>query len=395
MFSNFLISHFIKDYRNTDNDKVRQSYGYLGGIIGIITNLLLSSIKLVVGFISNSIAITADAFNNLSDAASSIITVISFKLANKPADKEHPFGHGRIEYVSALIVSFLVMLVGFEFIKTSFNRVMHPTKIKFKLIPFVIILVSILIKVWLGFFNKKLGNQINSSTLKASSIDAFSDVISSSVVALSFFLSTLTSIPIDGYIGILISLFIIYSGFTLVKETISPLLGEAPDPKLVKNIKNELLKYNHITGVHDIIIHSYGPSKFMISLHAEVPCNISVLKLHEIIDKAERDISKKFNVLLVIHMDPINTDDKKVAKCKDDVLAIIKDFPIIKSIHDFRMVGENNYINLIFDIVISVDVNLSNNETKELLKNIDKKLKQINSSYNTVITVDKDFTGVS
>lgn len=388
---NFLISHFIKDYKDIDNTKVRERYGLLAGIVGITINVLLSIVKLVIGSITNSIAVVVDGVNNLSDAASSLITIISFKLSNKPADKEHPFGHGRIEYLAALIVSFLVMLVGFEFIKSSFERIMSASKIYFKVIPFILILLSILAKLWLGYFNKKLGNLINSSTLKASSVDAFSDAKSSSIVALSFVISIFTTFPIDGYLGIVISILIILSAVQLIKDTINPLLGEAPNPELVRKIKGEILKYDYITGVHDLIIHNYGPSKFMVTLHAEVPCDISIMKIHEIIDTAEKELSKKFNILLVIHMDPINTDDAEVSKAKSDVEKVLKKYPIIKSFHDFRMVGKVNYINLVFDIVVDFESKLNDTKLEELLYNIEKDLKNINPSYNAVITIDKDY----
>lgn len=388
---NFLISHFIKDYKDIDNTKVRERYGLLAGIVGITINVLLSIVKLVIGSITNSIAVVVDGVNNLSDAASSLITIISFKLSNKPADKEHPFGHGRIEYLAALIVSFLVMLVGFEFIKSSFERIMSASKIYFKVIPFILILLSILAKLWLGYFNKKLGNLINSSTLKASSVDAFSDAKSSSIVALSFVISIFTTFPIDGYLGIVISILIILSAVQLIKDTINPLLGEAPNPELVRKIKGEILKYDYITGVHDLIIHNYGPSKFMVTLHAEVPCDISIMKIHEIIDTVEKELSRKFNILLVIHMDPINTDDAEVSKAKSDVEKVLKKYPIIKSFHDFRMVGKVNYINLVFDIVVDFESKLNDTKLEELLYNIEKDLKNINPSYNAVITIDKDY----
>lgn len=239
MLSQFLVSKYIKDYKNTKDEKVRTAYAYLGGIIGIIVNVILFTIKLSVGIISKSIAVTADAFNNLSDAASSVITIVGFKLANKPADQEHPFGHGRIEYLSALIVSFMVMLVGFQFIKSSFDRIINPSYVKFELIPFILILISILGKIWLSKFNKFIGKAINSGALEASSLDALGDVFTSSCVAFSLLISKWTTLPIDGYIGILVALFILYSGFSLTKNTLNPLLGEAPDPELVENIKKE------------------------------------------------------------------------------------------------------------------------------------------------------------
>ncbi|MGY0373131.1 cation diffusion facilitator family transporter [Clostridium sp. JNZ J1-5] len=390
MLSKFLVSHFIKDYENINNSKVRDSYGYLGGTVGIIVNVILFLVKLSVGLIVKSIAVTADAFNNLSDALSSVITIAGFKLASKPADKEHPFGHGRIEYISGLIVSFMVMLVGFEFTKSSFNRIVNPQKISFEIIPFILILISILTKVWLSKFNKYIGKKIDSSALQASSLDALGDVITSSTVALSLLISKWVTFPIDGYIGILVSLFILYSGFSLTRDTINPILGEAPSPEFVEKIKNEVLKYDYITGVHDIIVHNYGPGRRMASLHAEVPCDISIIQIHEIIDKAERELSDKLNIILVIHMDPINTNDKEIITSKQEIAKILGDIPAVDSFHDFRVVGEGEFKNLIFDIVVSSDFNIDK-DGPILEDKINEELKKIHANYNALINIDKKY----
>lgn len=392
MFTKFLIFHFVKDYKNTSNEKVRENYGLFAGIIGIIVNIILFSVKLIIGIISNSIAVTADAFNNLSDGVSSVITIIGFKIANKPADEKHPFGHGRIEYISAIIVSFMVLLVGFEFIKASFNRILHPSLIKFEIIPFILILLSIVAKIWLSKFNKYIGNKIDSSTLKASSFDAFSDVITSSCVALSLAISNFTSLPVDGYIGILIALFVMYSGFSLIKETLNPLLGEAPDPKLVNNITTEILNYKYINGVHDLIIHNYGPGKYMASIHAEVPCDIPILEIHEIIDQAEKKLSKKYNILLVIHMDPIDNNDKQVSAIKNEILEIVSKYPLISSIHDFRIIGSGEHKNLIFDVVIDFKQKINESTIKKLKSDLLKDIKNIHPLYETSITIDRGYT---
>jgi len=394
MLSKFLISKFIPNYQDLNNKKVRDSYGYLGGLVGIIVNLILFATKLVIGIISNSIAITADAFNNLSDVASSVITILGFKLASKPADKEHPFGHGRLEYISGLIVSFMVILVGFEFIKTSFNKIIHPSKVIFSLIPFILILLSIGVKLWISKFNKTMGKTINSSALEASSTDALSDVVSSSCVALSLLLSIWIDFPIDGYIGIVVSLIIIYAGYSLIRKTMNPLLGEAPDKALVEGVQKKLLTFDHITGSHDLVIHNYGPGRCMGSIHAEVPCDISIVKIHEIIDKAEKEISEEFNMYLVIHMDPINTVDKEVNESRLELLYILKYFSIIKSIHDFRLVGEGAHKNLIFDVVIDFNPNFSKGDEIKLENDINKRLKKSYPYYNAVMTIDRDYVGV-
>ena len=394
MLSKFLVKTFVKNFEDIDDTKVRNSYGFLGSIVGIISNTILFIVKVIVGIISNSISVTADAFNNLSDVISSIITLVGFKLSSKPADKEHPFGHGRIEYISALIVSFMVILVGLEFVKTSYNRIVNPVPVKFQLIPFILIVLSILIKIWLSKFNKYMGDSINSSALQASSFDALSDVITSSCVAISLILSKWISFPIDGYIGIIVSLFIMYSGYTLIKETLNPILGEAADPQLVKNLINEILKYPYISGVHDLIIHNYGPGRCLASLHAEVPDNASIVDIHEVIDRAEKEISEKLNLELVIHMDPINTNDKDTNRLKEEVKKILLQYPNIKSFHDFRVVGCGEVRNLIFDIVVNYSVPFTDELQKDLKNSISKDIKKIHPSYNTIITVDRDFTNI-
>ena len=273
MFSNLLVKTFIKDNENIENEDVRNKYGYLAGMVGIIANFILFGVKLSVGLLTSSIAIMADAFNNLSDMASSVITIVGFKLASIPPDKEHPFGHGRLEYISALIVAFMVMLVGIQFVKSSIDRILNPVPITFEIIPFILLFISILVKVWLSRFNKFMGSKINSSALKAASVDAMGDVFTSSTVLISFLAAKFTSIPIDGYAGIIVSVAILYAGYSLVKETISPLLGEAPDPELVQGISQAILSYEHIQGVHDLIIHNYGVGKSIASVHAEIPAD--------------------------------------------------------------------------------------------------------------------------
>ena len=338
MFSNFLVKIFVKDSENVSDIKVRGAYANLAGVVGIITNLILFIIKLSVGLLSNSVSILADAFNNLSDAASSIITIVGFKMANKPADAEHPFGHGRIEYITAMIVSFMVMLVGLQFVKTSFQKIINPTPVTFELLPFILLLVSIVFKFWLSKFNKSIGNKINSSTLKATATDAMGDVFTSTTVVISFLISKFTTLPIDGYIGIIVALAIVYSGFSLIKETLNPLLGEPPDPVLVSNITDMVMSYENITGIHDLIVHNYGPGRIMASIHAEIPSNIDIMEIHHIIDTAEREISKKLNIYLVIHMDPICVDTDEIIEARNMVQDVLSKYEEIKSFHDFRII---------------------------------------------------------
>ena len=388
MLSNFLVKRFVKNSENVSDVKVRESYANLAGIIGIITNSLLFLIKLSVGLLSNSVSILADAFNNLSDAASSIITIIGFKMANKPADAEHPFGHGRIEYITAMIVSFMVMLVGLQFVKTSFQKIVNPTPVTFEMIPFLLLLISIGFKFWLSKFNKSIGNKINSSTLKATATDAMGDVFTSSTVVISFLISKFTTLPIDGYIGIIVALAIVYSGFSLIKETLSPLLGEPPDPVLVSNITDMVMSYDNITGIHDLIVHNYGPGRIMASIHAEIPSNIDIMEIHDIIDAAEREISKKLNIYLVIHMDPICVDTEEIREARQMVEKILLKYDEVKSFHDFRVVGDHDKKNLVFDFeVCPTKLTHAESHTK-LLSKIETDIKKEAPEYRCVITID-------
>ena len=391
MISEFLVRKFVKNYETIEDEKTRNAYIYLGSIVGIICNLILSIIKITVGVISSSVSIMADGFNNLSDMASSLITMLGIKLANMPADKEHPFGHGRMEYLSALVVAFMVMLVGAQFIKSSVDRILNPTKVSFEIIPFILLLISLILKLWLSRFNKYVGEKINSSALKAASVDALGDVFTSSCVIISFVASKFTTIPIDGYVGVLVSLAILYAGYSLVKDTISPLLGEAPDEELVKAIKQGVLSYDNIIGVHDLIIHNYGVGKCMASIHAEIPSNIDLVTIHEIIDTAEREISQKLNIYLVIHMDPMCIHDEKINAIKGDVQKILFKYEQIKSMHDFRITEGKNQTNIIFDIEVNFDEVNTVEKEEELRKNLEEGIKKLNPLYNCIITIDKYF----
>ena len=392
MLSKFLVNTFIKDNNNTKEKKVRNKFGVLGGAVGIVVNLILVAIKVSVGLITGSIAITADGFNNLSDAASSIITIAGFKLSNMPADKEHPFGHGRIEYISSLIVSFLVILVGLEFVKSSAIRIFNPSKVDFEIIPFILLIVSVLLKLWLAGFNRYIGNKIDSKALKAAAVDSLGDVFASTCVSISFLASKFTNFPIDGYVGVVVALIIVYSGVSLVKETLNPLLGEAPDPELVKELESLILSYPHISGIHDLIIHNYGPGRCMASVHAEIPSDMDIMEIHNIIDKAEREISQKLELYLVIHMDPICLSDDEIKVAYTEVSKIIKYNPLIKSMHDFRIVGEGDEKNLIFDVVVDSE-NLKKIMDEQALKNdIIEAIKELHPEYNCIITIDHDYT---
>ncbi|MDR0880264.1 MAG: cation diffusion facilitator family transporter [Clostridioides sp.] len=393
MLSELLIRVFIKEPQDTEDCKIRNLYGYLAGGVGIVANLILFAFKLTIGILTSSISIMADAFNNFSDMASSAVTIVGLKMSSAPPDKEHPFGHGRIEYISALIVAFMVMLVGIEFLKSSVERLLNPVDVKFDLISFSILLVSILVKVWLSKFNKLIGNRIDSNALKAAALDAMGDVLTSSTVVLSFLLSRFTNIPIDGIVGVIVSILILYAGFSLVRDTISPLLGEAPDEDLVNGIISGLLSYNIIIGVHDLIIHNYGVGKIIASIHVEIPSNIDVMDMHEVVDEAERRISEKFKIHLVIHMDPINIDDKEGMETKEEVQKILIEKCYIHSIHDFRIVGKGDKKNLIFDVVVHSDEIADLGLTEDAIaEDVTSVIKNSHPDYGCVIHVDRDFT---
>jgi cation diffusion facilitator family transporter len=362
----------------------------LAGIIGIFANLVLFTVKLVTGLAINSIAFIGDAFNNLTDVLSSLITILGFKLAGKPADEEHPFGHGRMEYIAGLIVAFLVLLVGYELIKTSIGRVLNPVTVNFSIPAFFIAILAILVKGWLFLFNRYLGKTINSQALSASALDSLSDMFSTTCIAISLLASLVTSLPFDGYVGILVSGLILYSGYSLVKETINPLLGENPDLELVKQIKKKVLQHPEIIGIHDLIIHSYGPGRYMASIHVEVSATEDFTEIHELIDHIERQCAKELSILLTIHMDPINTECEEVSKLQKEMEVILEDFPEVISFHDFRIVGKEDKKNLIFDIVVKREV--TPQEENQLRQSIINKVREKHPHFHCIITIDKDYS---
>ncbi|HOH89568.1 MAG TPA: cation diffusion facilitator family transporter [Bacillota bacterium] len=390
MLTDILIKTFIKDKDNIRDKNVRQKYGYLGGFVGIACNVALSGVKIAIGLMVNSIAITADAVNNLSDAASSIITVIGFKITNKPADREHPFGHGRIEYISAMVVSFMVILVGFEFLKSSFERVRNPEAVKFDIIPFSVLLISIGVKVWLSRFYKRIGRKIGSKTMEASAADSLSDVITTSVVAMSLLASLWTAFPADGYVGLLVSALIIYSGISLTKDTLNPLLGEAPEPEFIRSITEKVLSYDGIIGIHDMIVHNYGPGRCVVSLHAEIPANMDIMKAHDVIDLAEQEISKEMDIHMVIHMDPINTDDKVVQETQNKITELISEMHEELTIHDFRIVGGEEHKNLIFDLVVPFEYD--EKMAKDLSNEVAREIKTKYPECDAIIYIDRAYS---
>lgn len=387
----FIIRTLIPDHENVQDGKVRTRYGSVASIVGIICNVLLFAGKLSAGVVMQSIAVTADAFNNLSDAASSVISFIGMKMASKPADDDHPFGHGRIEYIAAFIVAFLVIEVGFTFLKDSIQKILHPEAVTFQLLPFLMLGISVLVKLWLGVFNKNLGGRINSKVLEATATDCIGDVTVTSATMIAILIGHFLHINIDGIAGAAVALVVMWAGVNIAKETLEPLIGEAVDPELCREITQRVESYEGILGTHDLIVHNYGPNKSMASIHAEVPRTVDIEISHEIIDKIEREISKELGILLVIHMDPVEVSDEETNEAKkhlEDTLHIL-DEEI--TFHDFRMVRGEKQINLIFDIV--VPHSYSEEQISERLNAIKKGVKTFDPRYECVITVDKSFIG--
>lgn len=388
MFSKLLIRKFIKNHERTDLSAVRGRYGYLSGIVGILANIILFAVKLATGLMINSIAFIGDAFNNLTDAASSLVTIIGFKLASKPADEEHPFGHGRLEYIAGLIVSFLIILVGYELMKSSIDRILHPVPVEFSLPALLIIIFALLLKFWLFIFNRFLARAIDSKALLATSYDSLSDMIATGCIGISLIASLFTAFPLDGYVGIIVSLIILYSGYSLTKETISPLLGEVPEQQLIVKISQKILSYDKVVGIHDLIVHSYGPGQYMASIHVELPANHDLLEMHEYVDEIERQVSRELAILLTIHMDPLNLDSEEIMKMQEELSQIVREFPEVLSFHDFRIVGKGERENLVFDAVLKHGT--SKEDEKMLRDDINQKVRERHPHYHCVITFDQN-----
>lgn len=352
MLSDALCRRFIKDSANTDDPKVRLAYGRLAGIVGIVCNLLLCGFKLLAGILAGSLAMIADAFNNLSDAGSAIVTLIGFKLAGAPADEDHPFGHGRMEYLSAMGVAVLIILAGFELATSALDKILHPSASEFSLISVIILAVSIGVKLWMAFFNRRIGKKIRSDALCAAGVDSRNDVICTGVVLLSSILGIWLPVSIDGYVGMAVALFVIWSGFTVIKDTVSPLLGQAPDPELVQNIQQTVLSYDGVVGIHDLIVHDYGPGRIIVSLHAEVPEDQPISKSHDVIDNIEMELQERFNILSCIHMDPVDTDNPETLRLKAEVIRLMNEVDESLTLHDFRVVSGDTHTNLLFDLVV-------------------------------------------
>ena len=387
--TDLLVKLFVKDSDNVSNPKVRGRYGILSGCAGIVVNVILFLAKFLVGTVTNSIAITADAVNNLSDAGSCAVTVFGFKMSSKPADEDHPFGHGRIEYITAMVVSFIVLFMGFELLTQSIDKIRNPEDVTFNLVGAIIIAVSIFGKLWLALFNRKLGKKINSPAMTAVVADSLSDIAATSVTLIALVLSNFfPSLHIDGWLGIIVAGFVLKAGYGIFKETLNSLIGEPPTKETVEKLEAKILSYEHVTGIHDLILHNYGPDKFFGSVHVEMPSDFDVLYSHDIIDNIERDVMAEFGILLSIHYDPVEVNNARVNELKIIAESAVKRISEELSIHDFRVVDGPSHTNLIFDVVVPRKFSLSNDD---LMAEISSEISKNGTNFFAVMNIEYAF----
>lgn len=384
----WIFRKLISDYADVKNPAVRDQYGKVAGVVGILSNTLLCVMKILVGLLSGSIAIVADAVNNLADASSSLITLIGFKLAAMPEDKEHPYGHARIEYLAGLLVSVIIIVVGLELGKSSVAKILNPTPTEFNLTVVLVLLLAISIKIWQACFNVRAGKKINSMTLIATGADSRNDVIATSAVLLSLLIGHFFDLQIDGYMGVLVALFIVWSGIGLVRETVSPLLGEAPDPALVRDIEETAMQHDGVLGIHDLVVHNYGPGKIFASMHVEVDAAVDITTSHDMVDNIEHEISKKLHISCTVHMDPINLSDPNRAPLKQILGKAIAGLDGVINFHDLRLVSGPTHTNVVFDVAVSPDCKLSG---EEITKTLSAAVSAYNPDFRTVIEFDRAY----
>ena len=380
---------FIPHRDNTADGAVRRAYGTLCGAVGIGLNVLLFIGKFFAGQLSGSIAVTADAFNNLSDAGSSAVTLLGFRLAGKKPDPDHPFGHGRIEYISGLIVAGLILLMGVELAKSSFDKILHPEEVTFSALALVILAVSVAVKLYMWHYNRRIGGKIRSAAMEATASDSLSDAAATSAVLLAMLIGRWTGLAVDGYVGMVVALFILFSAYKAAKETLSPLLGQAPDPELVQHIRDIVEEHDTGVGIHDLVVHDYGPGRQMVSLHAEVPASGDILQLHDVIDNIERELHEKLHVQAVIHMDPIVTDDETVDALRRQVAELVRQVEPRMTVHDLRVIRGTTHTNLVFDAVLPLDAAIT---PAEAGRRIREKVAELDGDYYAVVTVEHSFT---
>lgn len=384
-----LAGFFIKNKEDVKNPKVRQQYGMLCGIVGILLNILLFTGKFLAGTISKSISITADAFNNLSDAGSSVITLIGFRMSGAEPDVDHPFGHGRIEYISGLIVSGAILIMAFELVKSSIEKIIHPQPVEFSILVVLILIVSIGVKLYMAYYNHSIGKRIESAAMGATATDSLSDSCATTVVLIAAIVGKLTGLQIDGYCGVLVGIFIFYAGISAARDTLNPLLGQPPEDEFVGQIEELVMKHPEVRGIHDLIVHDYGPGRMMISLHAEVPAEGDILKLHDVVDNIEHELRNELKCEAVIHMDPVVTGDEKADRIKAQMKEVLAEIDPRISMHDFRVVIGPTHTNLIFDIVVPFGYKVKD---EELIEIIQKRTKEkIGENHFVVIQVDKAY----
>ena len=386
----FLAKIFIKDSENVTDQRVRSAYGYLCGAVGIVLNILLFVGKFAAGTLSGSVAVTADAFNNLSDAGSSVISLIGFRLASQKPDPHHPFGHGRFEYIASLVISIIIIVMGFELGKSSFEKIVRPEPVEYSALTFVILAVSILVKLYMFLYNRSTGKRIDSSTMRATAMDSISDAVSTTAVLVSSMIAFFTSVSVDGWMGLAVAAFILFTGFQSAKETVDSLLGAPPEKEFVDEVANIVLSHDGIIGIHDMIVHNYGPGREFVSLHAEVPSDGNMVEIHDTIDNIEHDILQEMGCLATIHMDPVDVRDEFTANVKKRVKEIIEAIDPVITFHDFRMVSGPTHTNVIFDIVVPYGYKLSD---EEVVKRISDAIHESDENLFAVIEVDKDFAG--
>jgi len=384
-----LIKRFIKNYENTEDTSVRAAYGKFAGFVGIICNVILFAAKIIVGTLSGSVSITADAVNNLSDASSSIISLLGFKMAEKPADAEHPYGHGRYEYLSGLTVAVLIIVIGVELLKSGIDKILHPAAVSFSPVLAGVLLFSIAVKLWLMLFNKKTGQTINSSTLTATAADSRNDVITTLAVLAAAAISHFTPLELDGWIGVGVSVFILISGFGLIKDMIDPMLGSAPDPELVAKIRDKIMTYPGVIGMHDLLVHDYGPCRQFVSVHVEMPAEENVIVSHDTIDNIEADFLKNEGIHMIVHYDPVLTSDTLTTELRSEVARMVKALNSDLSIHDLRVVPGTTHTNLVFDCVAPYSLKMTDTELKNAITD---EVRKLHPDFNCVITIDRDST---
>ncbi|MCR4657048.1 MAG: cation diffusion facilitator family transporter [Lachnospiraceae bacterium] len=384
----FFAKIFIRDYEQVNNAEVRAQYGLLCGRLGIFFNLLLFAIKFLAGFLSGSISILTDAFNNLSDIGSSVVMIVGFKLSSEKPDHEHPFGHGRLEYVTGLIVSIIIILMGAELVKTSAGKIISPTDVHLNGPTSLILIASIIIKLFMYGYNKSASEKLKSQAMRGVAMDSFVDSVATSVVLLTLLVNEYTGIRLDGWCGILVALFILFSGFSSAKDTIDPLLGTGIDKEFAERIEMFVKSYDDILGVHDLLVHDYGPGRMMISLHVEVPADGDMVELHDTVDNIERKLKDALGCQTVIHMDPVVVNDKQRDDARKEIEALVKGIDEGISMHDFRMVEGPTHKKVIFDIVVPFDFRLTDDE---LIKEIDEKVKELPGDYYAVVDIDRPF----